>query len=78
MTNNFDAIRKYLITVKGIPEFAKYADDDHVVIELIRRRKDNPDIPAANYHFKNYYIDSIEKFDKFKDEIITLRQPPLS
>lgn len=25
MTNNFDAIRKYLITVKKIPEFAKHA-----------------------------------------------------
>jgi hypothetical protein len=72
MTDNFDTIRKYLITVRGIPELAKHAGDDHVVIELIRRGKDNPDMPGANYHFKNYYIDSIEKFDKFKAEIITL------
>jgi hypothetical protein len=46
--------------------------DAYYVIELVRRGKDNPDLPAANYHFKNYYIDTLKKYDSVQDEIRTL------
>jgi hypothetical protein len=39
------------------------------VIELMRRGKDNPDLPAANYHFKNYYIYSWRDLDRYENEI---------
>lgn len=35
----------------------------------MRRGKDNPDMPAANYHFKNYYIYSWHDLDKYENEI---------
>ena len=35
----------------------------------MRRGKDNPDMPAANYHFKNYYIYSWKDLNKYEDEI---------
>ena len=47
-------------------------NDTYFVIELMRRGKDNPDMPAANYHFKNYYIRKPEDLDKYKQEIIDL------
>ena len=71
MTENFNQLRNYL-RKKGIPDFKRDAGDKHFVIELMRRGKDNPDLAAANYHFKNYYIDSLEKFDIVKDEIVFL------
>ena len=39
-------------------------------VQLIRRGKDHPDLPSANYTFKTYYFDSIEGFDKSREEII--------
>lgn len=38
-------------------------------VQLIRRGKDHPDLPAANYTFKSYYFDSLESFEKSYDEI---------
>ena len=46
--------------------------DSYFVVELIRRGKDNPDTPAANYHFKNYYIRKPEDLDKYEQEIKSL------
>lgn len=70
MTDNFD-IYKQFITEKwshiDLPE-----GDSYFAIELIRRGKDNPDMPAANYHFKNYYIRKPENLDKYKQEIKSL------
>lgn len=70
MTDNFD-IYKQFITEKW-----SYSDlpegDSYFVVELIRRGKDNPDMPAANYHFKNYYIRKPEDLDKYKQEIKSL------
>ena len=70
MTDNFD-IYKQFITEKwsytDLPE-----GDSYFVVELIRRGKDNPDLPAANYHFKNYYIRKPEDLDKYKQEIKSL------
>ena len=67
MTNNFELFKEYLQT--NFPEFDKKSDS-YFVIEIVRRGKDNPDMPAANYHFKNYYINKMSDIDKFQDEII--------
>ncbi len=43
---------------------------EEYLILLVRRGKDHPNLPAANYTFKEYYIDSIEKFKKLQPEIM--------
>ncbi len=68
MTNNIDIMKWYMKNL-GIPVEQRYRNDLYFDVQLIRRGKDNPDIPAANYIFKTYYIDSIELFDKYIDEI---------
>jgi hypothetical protein len=53
----------------GIPEKQQYRKDLYFDVQLIRRGKDNPDMPTANYTFKCYYIDSLELFDRYTEEI---------
>lgn len=67
MVDNFELFKKYYINEISIAPLPK--DDMYFVIELIRRGKDHPDLPAANYHFKNYYIRSIDDFNKYENEI---------
>lgn len=70
MVDNFQKYKEY-IAVNNDSGF----DDDldtYYVIELLSRGKDNPGLPAANYHFKNYYINKIDDLDKYRDEIIKL------
>lgn len=70
MTDNFKLYRDFIAE-----RFAKttlLTIDSYFVVELIRRGKDNPDMPAANYHFKNYYIRKPEDLDKYENEIKTL------
>ena len=53
MTDNFKIYKEYITD-----EFEKCPleeTDSYFAIELMRRGKDNPDMPAANVHFKNYY-----------------------
>ena len=69
MTNNFDKIREYVAEL-GIPEKYDTRCDLYFDIQLIRRGKDHPGLPAANYTFKTYYIDCLDNFDKYKEEII--------
>lgn len=69
MTKNFDIIREYML-MEGIPLLAVDAKDLFFSIMLVRRGKDHPNLPAANYNFKSYYIDSIEKYEKSLDEIV--------
>jgi hypothetical protein len=70
MTDNFNAYKQF------ITEKWSYSDlpegDSYFVVELIRRGKDNPDTPAANYHFKNYYIRKPKDLDKYEQEIKSL------
>jgi hypothetical protein len=70
MTDNFNAYKQF------ITEKWSYSDlpegDSYFVVELIKRGKDNPDLPAANYHFKNYYIRKPEDLDKYEQEIKSL------
>lgn len=63
MTDNFTTFRSFM----QLPETE--GGDAFYVIGLVRRGKDCPDLPAANYHFKNYYIDTLAKYDKVQDEI---------
>lgn len=69
MTNNFEVFRNYMLE-NGIPMYQKDMGDLFFQILVMRRGKDYPDLPAANYTFKIYYIDCIENYDKYKDEII--------
>ena len=68
MTDNFKLIRQYLID-NGIPQHNASSLMKHYVVEIISRGKDNPDMPAANRHFKNYYFPCIDKFDQYEPEI---------
>jgi hypothetical protein len=70
MTDNFNAYKQF------ITEKWSYSDlpegDSYFVVELIRRGKDSPELSAANYHFKNYYIRKPEDLDKYEQEIKSL------
>lgn len=70
MTDNILIMRQYMLDL-GIPVKQMYRKDLYFDVSLIRRGKDHPNLPAANYTFKIYYIDSIELFDKYVDEIKT-------
>ena len=74
MTDNFDRYKEFIrATGQDLPDNNnKGTLDKYYVIELMRRGKDNPDLPAANYHFKNYYIYSWKDYDTYKEEIKTI------
>ena len=70
MTDNFNAYKQFITekwSYSNLPE-----GDSYFVVELIRRGKDNPNLPAANYHFKNYYIRKPKDLDKYEKEIKSL------
>lgn len=70
MTDNFIRYREFISLLGGIPDTNEKGNlDKYYVIELMRRGKDNPDLPAANYYFKNYYIYSWRDLDKYENEI---------
>lgn len=70
MTDNFKNYEKLIHLNGGLPaDNEKGTLDKYYVVELMRRGKDNPDMPAANYHFKNYYIYSWHDLEKYKQEI---------
>ena len=79
MQDNFEMIKDYIalretdngIGLKAIEAFDRNEDKCYVV-ELIRRGKDHKELPCANVHFKNYYINKISDLDKYKEEIIAL------
>lgn len=68
MTDNFALMRSYMIDL-GIPLNKLNINDKVFEIQVLRRGKDHPNMPAANYSFKNYYVDSIESYDRYEDEI---------
>lgn len=70
MKDNFELYRKLITLCGGLPEDNEKGNlDKFYVIELIRRGKDNPDMPAANYHFKSYHIYSWADLKKYEQEI---------
>ena len=62
MIDNFEQIRSML----------KFEDDYFYFIQIIQRSKENPKLGSNNRIIRSYNIDLLEKFDKNKDEIITL------
>ena len=70
MTDNYKALYKYMQEL-GIVNTKDEAlqSDLFFDVQLIRRGKDHPNLPAANYTFKTYYIDSLESFEKSYNEI---------
>lgn len=74
MTDNFERYKEFIrATGQDLPDNNnKGTLDKYYVIELMRRGKDNPDLPAANYHFKNYYIYSWKDYETYKEEIKTI------
>lgn len=46
--------------------------DDFYFLQIFKRRKDNPDLGKDQIVIDNFYIDSLEDFDKKLPQIITL------
>lgn len=61
--DNFEQIKGYL-------DFN--SSDDFFYLQIIKRRKENPDFITNNYMVKSYTIISKDYLDKCKDEIILL------
>lgn len=75
MTDNFTRYRELLRLTGGLPDNNEKGNLDlYYAVELMRRGKDNPDLPAANYHFRNYYIYSWRDLDRYEQEIKTVCQ----
>lgn len=69
MTDNFKNCYLYLSDIYSNSLNGNRNNEFYFAIELIRRGKDNPDLQAANYHFKNYYIYSPDNLFKYETEI---------
>ena len=56
MTSNIEVLKKYMIDL-GLPMTFEHAQKSDLFfdIQLIRRGKDYPNLPSANYDFKTYY-----------------------
>lgn len=62
MLDNFDHIAKHL-------HFD--SDDDFYFVQLIQRRKENPDMKVGSRAVKTYQIRSLERLMEYKPDIIT-------
>ena len=58
---NFDLIRKML----SFPD-----ENAFYFLQVLKRRKDNPDLGKDMVHISDYYIYSLEQFDSIKQRII--------
>jgi len=73
MTDNFKPVREMIEMMGGLPDVnVSNTLDDFYTIEILRRGKDCPDLPAANYHFKTYHIYSWHDYEKYEQEIKTI------
>jgi ABC-type ATPase with predicted acetyltransferase domain len=61
MTDNFNLIRNFL-------EFT--STDDFYFVQILKRRKDNPGLNTDVAVVKEYFIDSLEYFDKKREDMI--------
>lgn len=59
--NNFDLIRKML----SFPD-----ENAFYFLQILKRRKDNPDLEKDMIHIADYYIYSLEQFDGLRQRII--------
>jgi hypothetical protein len=49
-----------------------FREDDFYFVQVIKRRKDNPEMSRGEITLKNYYITSLEQYEKLSPEIIKL------
>lgn len=63
MIDNFELIKSLL-------EFPN--DDIYYHLQILRRGKDHPDLPAANRVIKSYFICKLESMDELEEEIKNL------
>lgn len=61
MTDNFDLIRDFL-------KFT--SSDDFYFIQILKRRKDNPSLNTDVAVIREYFVDSVEYFDKKREDMI--------
>jgi hypothetical protein len=62
--NNFDTIRDFIL---------KNQKADHFYfLQIIKRRKENEDMPAGQRVLKSYYINDVEYLDRKKEDILKL------
>lgn len=64
MIDNFDLIKSLF--------YFKEANNLFFHLQVIRRGKDYPNLPAANRTIMTYYVQSAEHLEKIKDEVISL------
>lgn len=60
MINNIEIIKPFLIF---------NSPDDFYVIEIIKRRKENPTLETGSMHVNNYFITSMKELDKYMPDI---------
>jgi hypothetical protein len=63
MINNLDSIKDLMVFE---------SEDDFYHLQILKRKKENPDIGSNSYVVKTYYIRSFEYLDSKMDEIINL------
>lgn len=63
MINNIDRVLSLLVFD---------SDDDFYYLQILQRKKENPEVGSNSRVIKNYYITSIDYLLKRKDEIISL------
>lgn len=64
MIDNFDLIKSLF--------YFNEANNLFYHLQIIRRGKDHPDLPAANRTIMTYYVQSAEHLEKIKNEVISL------
>lgn len=62
--DNFDLI-------KGLMDFEE-SDNLFMHLQILRRGKDHPDLPAANKLIKSWLVRSREHLDSLKEEVVFL------
>lgn len=62
IVDNFDTIKEML---------SFESSDDFYFMQIIKRRKDNPDMETGSLTIKSYYISSVEYLERKKEDIIS-------
>lgn len=61
MTDNFDLIRGFLTF---------NSSDEFYFVQILKRKKDNPSLKGDSDVIKEYFIDSLEYYDKKREDMI--------
>jgi mRNA-degrading endonuclease HigB of HigAB toxin-antitoxin module len=56
--------------IKDLLEFR--TDDDFYMVQIIKRKKEHPELGSNNHMVKAYYISSVEELDKHFPEMVVL------